>query len=169
MHAAIPVVEFADDGDALGVGRPDTKTGAGHVLARLDAGAEQTIGLIIPAFAEKIQVVRRRRRRESVGIVTAQRGAPRLDKQSIRVGRQCGSAPLENARRVPADKSLLSAWDFQCDGGGAGSEHTNTPAVCVAGRAKAGKGIMLPREQQTSPWFGGRTVGNGQFGSHSRI
>ena len=27
----------------------------------------------------------------------------------------------------------------------------------------------LRREQQTSPWLGGRTVGNGQFGSHSRI
>ena len=66
---AIPIVEIADDADALCVGRPDGEVDAFHAADVAQMGAELGVALPVRAFAEQVQIVLGEQRREGVGIV----------------------------------------------------------------------------------------------------
>ena len=56
MAAAVPMVEVADDADALGVGRQHDKGRAGDAFERHRVSAELVIDLQVRAFAQQKQV-----------------------------------------------------------------------------------------------------------------
>ena len=56
MAPRVPGVEIADDGDALGIRRPDRKARSAHAVDRRHIGAERFGELEVPPFVEQVQV-----------------------------------------------------------------------------------------------------------------
>ena len=56
MEPPVPIVEIADDADALGVRRPDGKAGAGHAVSRAQLRAELFVNFPLVALAEQKQI-----------------------------------------------------------------------------------------------------------------
>ncbi len=56
MTAAVPIIEIADDADALGVRRPDGETGSGEAIDDAQLRAEFVIDAALIALAEEIQI-----------------------------------------------------------------------------------------------------------------
>jgi len=52
----VPVIEIADDADALRIGRPDRKAGARHPVNHAQLGAELLVNPPFVPLVEKIQV-----------------------------------------------------------------------------------------------------------------
>lgn len=57
MGIGAPLGPFADDGDAVGVGRPHTEMRTGGIVAADEVTAEVTIEPAMSAFAKKVDVV----------------------------------------------------------------------------------------------------------------
>ncbi len=57
MAAGIPVVEIADDADALRVGGPDGEVHAFDTADVAEVGAELGVALPVRAFAQQVQIV----------------------------------------------------------------------------------------------------------------
>ena len=75
VHAAVPVVEIANDAHALGGGGPHGKMHAGHIVDHLHMGAEFFIDIVVRAFVEKVDVHLAEDGAEGVGIALAPGGA----------------------------------------------------------------------------------------------
>lgn len=71
MIAAIPVIEIADDTDALGVGRPDGKACAGDAVDGAELAAELVVDASFVAFTEQIKIRFAQSREEGIGIASA--------------------------------------------------------------------------------------------------
>jgi len=56
MKSAIPIVEIADDADALGVRGPDGEACAGDAVDGAEMGAEFVVDAAFVAFAEQIEI-----------------------------------------------------------------------------------------------------------------
>ena len=54
MAARVPLVEFAGDGDALGVGRPDGEAHAVHAVHFGEVRAQHAIGFVMRAFGMQV-------------------------------------------------------------------------------------------------------------------
>ena len=65
---AVPLIEIADDTDALRVGRPHAEGDAGDALDFDDVRAKFLVSFGVRAFAEKMQIEIRKQRSESVRI-----------------------------------------------------------------------------------------------------
>ena len=55
IDAAVPTVEIADDAYPGGGGRPDGEQGSVHALRCPGVGAEKSIGVQMPSFAEQVK------------------------------------------------------------------------------------------------------------------
>src|SRR6516165_9818074 len=56
MTADIPIVEFAGDGDILGVRRPDSEAHAGDAFGGDEVGAERAPGLVESALGMQVKI-----------------------------------------------------------------------------------------------------------------
>src|ERR1700721_1785503 len=56
MKSSIPVIEIANDADALRIGRPNGKAGPGNSVNHAELGAEFFVNFSLVALAEKIQI-----------------------------------------------------------------------------------------------------------------
>jgi hypothetical protein len=127
MAAAVPLVEVADDADALGAGRPHGKSHARHARVNQRVRADFAIQLKVAAFAKQVQVVLGEHRREAVGIVDDFCGAVRISQGQLVGEGERGAR--ENALVVALGvgaghgKGLVVAQDV--DGGGVGLEGAN--------------------------------------------
>ncbi len=68
MRAAVPLIEIADDADALRVGRPDAELHAGDAVDFADVRAELVERAVMRAFGEKMQIEIAEEGREVVGV-----------------------------------------------------------------------------------------------------
>src|SRR5436190_3943546 len=100
VETAIPIVEVADDADALGVGGPDGEAGAGHAINSAQLGAQLIIDAELLALAEQIQIRFADGGQEGIGIARAMHLAGAIrDYQLISVNTVCGGGgAFENLR-----------------------------------------------------------------------
>jgi hypothetical protein len=56
MAAAVPAVEIADHADPLGIGRPDREQRPGDPGHLVRPGAQQAVGVAVPALAEQVEI-----------------------------------------------------------------------------------------------------------------
>lgn len=56
MNAAVPIIEFADDADALGVGGPDGEAGAVDAVHFAQVRAEFVVDAVFISLAEQEEV-----------------------------------------------------------------------------------------------------------------
>ena len=104
MDAAVPAVPVADDGDALGVGRPHGEGATAHAVHLPEVGAEFFVELAVVALGEEVQVELAQHRAEAVGVRGGELLAlVGLDAQSV-VGTLVRSLQhqLEKSARVDA-------------------------------------------------------------------
>jgi len=52
----VPAIEIANDGDALGIGRPDGEPGAGTAVEGDEVGTHLLIEAVVAALVEKMEV-----------------------------------------------------------------------------------------------------------------
>jgi hypothetical protein len=75
IEPPVPRVEVADHPHAAGVGRPHDERGPGRALVLADMGAEVAPHLLVPAFADQVEVEVPERRPEPVGVFDREGGA----------------------------------------------------------------------------------------------
>ena len=71
MKAAVPMVEIADDADALRIRRPDGEAGAGHAVNHAQLRAELLVNFPFVALAEQKQIRFAERRQKGKRIARA--------------------------------------------------------------------------------------------------
>ncbi len=98
MATPVPMVEVANDADALRIGRPDGEARAGHAVNHTQLRAELVVNFPLVALAEQIQIRLAQRGQKRIGIARAPLVALRIRDHKV-VGinriRQIGDA-LEN-------------------------------------------------------------------------
>ena len=75
MEPPVPIVEIADDADALGIRRPDGEARAGHAVNHAQLRAELLENFPLVALAEQEQIRFAQRRQKGKGIARAARVA----------------------------------------------------------------------------------------------
>jgi hypothetical protein len=140
MKPPVPVVEIADDADALGVWRPDGKAGAGHAINHAQLRAELLENFTLVALAEEEQVRFAQRRQKGKGVARAARFASFIGDDEV-VGidlvRQFGDGlkdigfgnPLQFKRRLVL---FMRGCDFNF--GGVGKQGADDEAGFIAQR-----------------------------------
>ncbi len=100
MVAPIPMVERADDADALGVRRPDREAHPRHVADAPRMRAEESVSVEVVACAEALEVRRIELRRKAIRVVVlVPEIALRLPADSVRQRQRVARAdPLEQSR-----------------------------------------------------------------------
>ena len=136
----VPGVEVADDGDALGVRRPDREAGALDAVVCGDVRAEHLADVEVPALGQQMQVEVAQGGAEPVGVIDLVACAMMVHAQPVWSG-DGGGAGEEPGRMLALEFSQAgsrSVDDF--DRVGTGDEG----ADCAVMRAEQAEGITVP-------------------------
>ena len=147
METPVPVVEIADDADALGVRRPDGETRAGNAVNHAQLRAELLVNFPLVALAEEEQIRFAQRRQKGKRVARAARvaGFIRDDEVvGINLVRRFGKSledvgfgnPLQFKRRF-----VLFVRGLDLNFGGIGQHGADDEARAVAQRLHSEKRV----------------------------
>ena len=151
VEAPVPVVEVADDADAVGGRRPDGERDAAHVAEVADVRAQLLVDVPVAALVEEVLVERAEGGHEGVGVeLRERRAAGVVDAQAVGEELHAPRQPeLEEAARVrPRHLARAFALDDQLDALGLGPEGPHDRAPRRQVRAEDGVRVLRPQREQ---------------------
>ena len=137
MKAPVPVIEIADDTDALRIRRPDGEARAGHAIDHAQLRAELVVDLPLIAFAEEIKILFAQRRQKRIRIAHSPRLARVIRDDEVVGINMIGllAHAFEDARLVDALQlnarlvALVHRLHFDVRGVGHESAHDHAGAI----------------------------------------
>src|SRR5579883_618424 len=144
----VPIVEIADDADALRIGRPDREGDAVRAVMLAAMSAQHIVAFVMGALAEKIDVEIAEHRRKGVDILELRRAELALGAEPIAEARtvpqHAGPQPvLMDARELAGDLARRGLDDPEPPRPGQEDAHAETAAHGM--HPEIGEGIAAPR------------------------